>query len=543
MTLQGIPVSRGYVLGKVFVYTETTTEFNDFASQPVEDVAAEQLRLETAVKESTDQLRQLVNQLKESSRDEEAAIINNQLVLLRDPEIIDSSKEMIESDKVKAEYAIGQVVKETAELFKSMDDDEYLAARALDIEDIGKRILMNLSGINESPLSELSPNTIVIAEDLKPSDTASLDRTNTAAFVTQLGGPTSHTAILAKAMGIVAVLGAGEKIMKVQTGDTAIVDGCSGLVIVNPDEASIREYEKKKAAFDQEVEALQEVKDKPCCTRSGKEIVLGSNVGSLEEIDIALENGAEEVGLFRTEFLFLDRDTAPTEDEQYDIYASAVKKTNGNVIFRTIDIGGDKDVPYMNLPTEENPFLGKRALRLCFDDTVLFKTQLRALIRASQHGLVKIMFPMVGSVDDIVRAKALVQECFNELDSENVEHGTDVKTGIMIEIPAAAVIAEDLAKECDFFSIGTNDLVQYTLAVDRGNQDIASYYNPFHPAVLILIKKTIEAANQAGIPCGMCGEMAGIPEAIPTLLGYGLGKFSVSPSLLLSTKKIIRDND
>jgi phosphoenolpyruvate-protein phosphotransferase (PTS system enzyme I) len=544
MDIQGIPVSAGIAIGKAFLYSgilpvSSCTGNADTAANP----ETEKNKLEQAVTEAERQLSELIGRIPTEGRKQEADILNTQKYLLRDPEITGTAAEAVEKRRITAEQAVTEAVNENAAVFAEMDDDPYLKERSGDIEDIGRRLLSILAGsCGTCSLSELPPDSIVIAETLGPSDTVQLDRTHTAAIVMEHGGSTSHAAILARSMELPAVSGIQGMCRMVLPGDTVIVDGCTGQVFIKPEPSVVEAYTRKIAAYEERKCELKKAAHVPCRTKTGKNILLAANIGSPADIDRALENGADGVGLFRTEFLYLDRSAPPDEEEQYSIYRTAAEKLGTRpLVVRTLDIGGDKEIPYLHLPKEDNPFLGTRAIRLCFAHPELFKIQLRALLRAAVYGNIKIMFPMVSSADDILTAKRFIAECARELDSEKQEYNEEVETGIMIEIPAAAIIAEELAPLCSFFSIGTNDLTQYTLAVDRTNESLAPLYNPFHPAVLALIRKTIDAAHKTGISCAMCGEFAGNPKAVPQLLAYGLDEFSVSVSVLPETRRLIMD--
>ena len=425
------------------------------------------------------------------------------------------------------------------DIFEAMDDD-YMRERAADIKDVAGRILANLKGYSIDILTNLPENTIVVASDLTPSDTAGLDKDKVIAFLTNIGGKTSHTAIMARTLEIPSVVGLNDITTLVKNGDTVIVDGNEGFVFINPNEAKIKEYLDKKLDFENEKIELLKLKNIKTVTRSGKRVEVAGNIGNPKDVIKVIQNGGEGIGLFRTEFLYMDRDTMPTEEEQFTAYKYVAEMMKDKpVVIRTLDIGGDKKLSYLPMPEEMNPFLGYRAIRICLDRTDIFKDQLRALLRASAFGNIKIMFPMISSLDEFVKSKAHVKECMEELKAKGITFNENLEIGIMIEIPAAAIMADELAKHVDFFSIGTNDLIQYTLAADRMNEKVAYLYNPMHPAVLRLIKITIDAAHKEGKWCGMCGEMAGDETAIETLLEYGLDEFSMSASSILEAKKII----
>ena len=416
--------------------------------------------------------------------------------------------------------------------------------RAADIKDVSKRIISNLAGKGGDAFAITEANTIVVAHDLTPSDTAQLDRTKVIGFMTNIGGRTSHAAIMARTLEIPAVLGLGDITDAVKNGDTVILDGITGDVIINPSEEVIAEYQAKKEKYTAEQEELKKLIDVKTTTKSGKRVEVCGNIGKPEDVLGVIANGGDGVGLFRTEFLYMDRDNAPTEEEQYESYKFVLEKMEGKqVVIRTLDIGGDKTLPYLPLPQEMNPFLGYRAIRLSLDRKELFKVQLRALLRASVYGKLCVMFPMISGIQEFMQAKEIVEECKAELKAEGKEYSDTIQWGIMVEIPAAAVYADELAKYVDFFSIGTNDLIQYTLAADRMSEKVSYLYNPMHPAVLRLIKMTIDGAHKHGKWVGMCGEMAGDEAAIPTLVEYGLDEFSMSATSILTAKKIILDQE
>jgi phosphotransferase system enzyme I (PtsI) len=544
MTLTGIPASPGIAIGTAFLFYDETEAGTGNKTIGSIDPYAEINKLEEAMRTVERELTGFVEKSKNVGDAAQADILNSHIYILRDPEIVSEAKRFITEEKMRAEDAYTAAIRETAEIFAGMDDDPYLQERAKDIEDVGNRVTRKLTGVQTQDLSNLPPNTIVVARELKPSDTATLDRNHVIGFATDTGGATSHTAILAKAAGLVAVVGAGDMSPQIKNGEMLILDGTYGIIIVNPDSATLGSYKEKQTAHLDRTEYLKKLAQLPCVTSSGKRIILAANIGSEQEVEEAAKNGADAIGLFRTEFLYLDRDSAPDEEEQFLIYKFVLERMgNKPVIVRTLDIGGDKEIPYLGLPREENPFLGARALRLCFMYPEIFRTQIRALLRASVFGTLEIMFPMVQSVEEIEEAKKFLGDCKHELAAEGKGFAKEIRVGIMIEIPAAAIISDELARHCDFFSIGTNDLTQYTLAADRGNKAVAKLYNPFHPAVLKLIKTTIDSAHKHGIPCGMCGEFAGNPEAIPLLLEYGLDEFSMSAALIPATKDIIMNGE
>ena len=424
-------------------------------------------------------------------------------------------------------------------VFENMDD-AYMRARAADVKDIGNRIIKNLYHSSENKQTVFEPDTILIAEDLSPSDTITLDIKNVTGFATQTGSQTSHAAIIAKAKGVPAIVGCGSELTAIKNGDVVILDGASGQLLINPDQGQVTEYITKRDAFRKHAEHLKSLKDIPSITTDGSRITLSANISNAGDWPAVFENGGEGVGLLRTELLFMDRDSFPTEDEQFEFYKQVALHSKGKpVIVRTIDIGGDKHLPYFNLPAELNPFLGYRAIRICLDQKELFITQLKAILRASVFGDLKIMFPMISNIQEIRAAKSILEEAKTALQVEGLAFKYGIKTGIMIEIPSAAITADLLAKEVDFFSIGTNVLCQYTLAVDRMNEKITHLYDPFNPAVLRLISFIIEQGEKHNIHVGMCGEMAGDPLVTLLLLGMGLKDFSMSAASIPAVKKII----
>lgn len=533
---KGIAASTGYVVGKVFL---KAIEEIVIAEKTKIDKEEEKKRLEKALELSRQQITVLKDKTAAEIGESEAEVFVSHLMMLDDPEFIGAVLQNVESGNFSAEIAVNAVADMYLAIFSDMED-EYMKERAADIRDVRDRILRNLTGSISGGLSELEENTVVVAHDLTPSDTAQLDKSRVAAFLTDIGGRTSHSAIMARTLEIPAVVGLEDITSSVKTGDMVIVDGVEGVVIINPDEDTVRLYEEKKVMIKKEKEELKKLIHTKTLTKAGKEIIIAGNIGEPEDIHKVIENGGEGVGLFRTEFLYMNRNELPSEEEQYEAYKYVAEKMEGKpVVIRTLDIGGDKKLPYLPLSEEVNPFLGYRAIRLCLDRTDIFKTQLRAILRASAHGRIQIMFPMISSLEEILKSKELLKECMGELWKEEKAYNANVETGIMIEIPAAAIIADELAKHVDFFSIGTNDLIQYTLAADRMNENISYLYNPMHPAVLRLIKMTIDAAHKEGKWCGMCGEMAGDETAIPTLLEYGLDEFSMSASSMLRARQII----
>lgn len=531
---KGLGVSKGYAIGIAYVInTQEDVCFDSVTQNPAE----ESDRLNQAILKSKEQVSRIACKARQNLNKKNAEIIESQLNFLDDPAFTGEAFSKIKQDSVSAEKAISDITQSLYDMFSGFDD-EYTKERAADIKDVGGRILTNLSGrTKDIDFENLPQNTILFAHDLKPSDTAQIDKQKVTAFVTEVGGKTSHTAILAKALGIAAVVGCGEILNTVKTGMTVIVDGVSGDVIISPDKTTIEKYSLLSEKLSEHKAELAASTQKSVCTKCGKNITVAANIGGLEDLKTALLNGADGVGLFRTEFIYMNRQEMPSEEEQFSIYKEAAEMLDGKPLtIRTLDIGGDKSLPYFKIPKESNPFLGMRAIRLCLKNPDIFKTQLRAILRASAFGNIQIMFPMISSIKELECAKEILEICKNDLKRDNINYNPSVKIGMMIEIPAAALIADEFAEKVNFFSIGTNDLTQYTLAVDRMNENISELYDQTHPAVLRLIKMTINAAHNASIPCYMCGELASDEKTIPLLLEYGLDEFSVSPGALLETK-------
>ena len=538
MNKKGIAASKGYAIGKVFIKAHEEIVITD---AKVNDIEAEKAKLDSALKASHTQLEAVKAKAEESMGADKAAVFEAHITLLDDPEFTGAMSLEIENNSINAMKAVENVTNTFVMIFESMED-AYMRERAADIKDVSKRIISNLAGRGGDDFAITEENTVVVAHDLTPSDTAQLDRTKVSGFITNIGGRTSHAAIMARTLEIPAVLGLGDITECVKNGDKIIVDGLTGDVIINPSEEVIAEYEAKKAKFQAEQEELKKLIEVKTVTKAGKRVEVCGNIGKASDVDQVIANGGDGVGLFRTEFLYMDRDQAPTEEEQYEAYKHVLEKISGPVVIRTLDIGGDKTLPYLPLPQEMNPFLGYRAIRLCLDRKEIFKVQLRALLRASVYGDLRVMFPMISGIQEFEQAKAVVEECKAELTAEGKKFSDTIQWGIMVEIPAAAVMADELAKHVDFFSIGTNDLIQYTLAADRMSEKVSYLYNPMHPAVLRLIKMTIDGAHSQGKWCGMCGEMAGDETAIPTLVEYGLDEFSMSATSILNAKKLIMEN-
>lgn len=534
---KGTGASPGVALGKALVIEHS--ELN-IEKKNIENVETEVEKLQAAVEESKKELEQVKERAKVELGEHEAEIFEAHLLVLQDPELIDQTIAKIRDEKVNADFALNEVKEMFVSIFESMDN-EYMRERAADIKDVTNRVLRHILGIKVVDLSALSEEVILIAHDLTPSDTATMNKKMVLGFLTNIGGRTSHTAIMARTLEIAAVVGLSDVTENVKDGDFIVFNGETGQVIVNPDEKVINEYRDLKAKFDEEKEALKQLIGKTSITLDDRHVELAGNIGSPNDLEGLIKNDAEGVGLYRTEFLYMDKeDDFPSEEEQYEAYKAVLEGMNGKpIVIRTLDIGGDKELKYFKMDEEMNPFLGYRAIRLCLDRTDIFKTQLRALYRASVHGKLRIMFPMISSLEELLKSKEIIKEVLSEMDAEGMEYSKDVEVGMMIEIPSAAVISDILAKHVDFFSIGTNDLIQYTCAVDRMNQKISYLYNQFNPAVLRLIKMVIDNAHKEGKWVGMCGEAAGDQRMIPILLGMGLDEFSMSPISILPARKFI----
>ena len=537
---KGIAASKGYAIGTIVIKEDTEIIIDN---TKITDVEGEISNLNVALEASKDQLAKIRDKAEKEIGADKAAVFSSHIMLLDDPELSSAIIDKIQNDKDNAVKATSEIIDMYVGIFGSMDD-EYMRERASDIKDVGNRVLANLTNSSTGGVDDLAENSIVVAHDLTPSDTAQLDKSKVVAFLTNIGGRTSHSAIMARTLEIPAIVGLNDITTSVSNGDTVIVDGSEGVVIINPSEATIEEYKAKQAEFEKEKERLKSLINVRTVTKAGKRTEVCGNIGKAEDVNQVLENGGEGIGLFRTEFLYMDRNEMPTEEEQFNSYKYVAEKMGEKpVVIRTLDIGGDKVLPYLPLPEEMNPFLGYRAIRLCLDKKDIFKIQLRALLRASAYGNIKIMFPMIASLSEFLAAKEVLQECMEELRSEDKDFNENLEVGMMVEIPSAAVCADELAKYVDFFSIGTNDLIQYTLAADRMNEKVSYLYDPMHPAVLRLIKMTIDGAHSQGKWCGMCGEAAGDETVIPTLVQYGLDEFSMSASSILRAKELIMNQD
>ncbi|CAG4696307.1 phosphoenolpyruvate--protein phosphotransferase [Enterococcus faecalis] len=541
--LKGIAASDGVAVAKAYLLVQPDLSFNKTS---VEDTDAEATRLDDALAKSTEELQAIRDKAAQSLGEAEAQVFDAHLMVLSDPEMVGQIKQNIQDNKVNAEAALKEVTDMYIGMFEAMDDNAYMQERAADIRDVAKRILAHLLGVTLPNPSMINEEVIVVAHDLTPSDTAQLDRTYVKAFVTDIGGRTSHSAIMARSLEIPAIVGTKEITDKVKAGDILAVNGIIGDVIIDPTDAEKSEFEAEAKAYADQKAEWDKLKNAETVTADGKHVELAANIGTPKDLEGVHKNGGEAVGLYRTEFLYMDSSDFPTEEDQYQAYKAVLEGMEGKpVVVRTMDIGGDKELPYLTLPHEMNPFLGYRALRISLSELGdgMFRTQMRALLRASVHGNLRIMFPMVATLKEFRAAKAIFENEKQKLVNEGVEVSNDIQVGIMIEIPAAAVLADKFAKEVDFFSVGTNDLIQYTMAADRMNERVSYLYQPYNPSILRLIKNVIDAAHAEGKWAGMCGEMAGDQTAVPLLLGMGLDEFSMSATSILKTRSLMKRLD
>ena len=541
--LKGIAASDGVAVAKAYLLVQPDLSFETVT---VEDTSAEEARLDAALAASQDELSVIREKAVESLGEEAAAVFDAHLMVLADPEMTGQIKETIRAKQVNAEAALTEVTDMFIAIFEGMEDNPYMQERAADIRDVTKRVLANLLGKKLPNPATINEESIVVAHDLTPSDTAQLNKKYVKAFVTNIGGRTSHSAIMARTLEIAAVLGTNNITELVKDGDVLAVSGITGEVVINPTEEQIAEFKAAGEAYAKQKAEWALLKDAQTVTADGKHFELAANIGTPKDVEGVNDNGAEAVGLYRTEFLYMDSQDFPTEDDQYEAYKAVLEGMNGKpVVVRTMDIGGDKELPYFDLPKEMNPFLGYRALRISISETgnQMFRTQLRALLRASVHGKLRIMFPMVALLTEFRTAKGILEEEKAKLVAEGVAVADDIEVGIMIEIPAAAMLADQFAKEVDFFSIGTNDLIQYTMAADRMNEQVSYLYQPYNPSILRLINNVIKAAHAEDKWAGMCGEMAGDQTAVPLLVGMGLDEFSMSATSVLRTRSLMKKLD
>ncbi|GGM36114.1 phosphoenolpyruvate-protein phosphotransferase [Paraliobacillus quinghaiensis] len=536
--ISGIAASSGIAIAKAYKLAAPDLSFD---KKKVEDVESEVKRLSQALETSKEELEKIKSNARKTLGDEHAEIFSAHLLVLSDPELINPIEDKIKTDNVNAEFALNETATMFIDMFKAMEN-EYMRERAADIQDVTKRVMAHLLNVTFPDPALIDEEVIIIAEDLTPSDTAQLNKQFVKGFTTNIGGRTSHSAIMARSLEIPAVVGTKTITSDAKEGDVVIIDGIDGVVILNPSDEEIATYKQKQADFEKQKQIWAQLKDEPTVSSDGEHVELVANIGTPDDVAGIINNGGEGVGLYRTEFLYMGKSELPTEDEQFEAYSSVLEQMGDKpVVVRTLDIGGDKELSYLDLPKEMNPFLGFRAIRLCLERDDIFRTQLRALLRASTYGNLKIMFPMIATLNEFRQAKVLLEEEKAKLKNEGVTVSEDIEVGIMVEIPSTAVIARQFAKEVDFFSIGTNDLIQYTMAADRMNEHVSYLYQPYHPAILNLVNNVIEAAHAEGKWAGMCGEMAGDSIAIPILLGLGLDEFSMSATSILPARTQIKD--
>ncbi|OYS02109.1 phosphoenolpyruvate--protein phosphotransferase [Lactobacillus taiwanensis] len=537
-TLKGIAASDGIAVAPAYLLVEPDLSFSKTS---VSDVDAEVARFKKVVEESTKELEKVRDKAKESLGAEEAQVFDAHLLFLSDPEFTGAIEQEIKDQKVNAEAALDETAQKFITIFEGMTDNAYMQERAADVRDVSKRLMAHLLGKKLPDPAAIDHEVVVVAYDLTPSDTAQLNKKYVKGFVTDVGGRTAHSAIMARSLEIPAVVGTETITKDFKDGDMLIADGLDGDAIINPTNAQIEEYTKKGEAFAKQKEEWKKLKNEPSVTANGKKFIIAANIGTPNDMKGVKENGAEAIGLYRTEFLYMDSKDFPSEEAQFDAYKKVIEDMDGKqTIIRTCDIGGDKHLDYWDLPEEMNPFLGVRAIRLSMQYKDIFRTQLRALLRASAYGPLGIMFPMIGTLAELREAKQILAEEKDKLAKEDVKIGDDLQVGMMIEVPAAAVLADQFAKEVDFFSIGTNDLIQYTMAADRGNDNVSYLYQPYNPSVLRLIKHTIDGAHENGIWCGMCGEAAGDDIMFPILLSMGLDEYSMSATSILRIRSLMK---
>lgn len=535
MIYKGIAGAEGIGIGKALVVCEQTLDYSHVVFSGAEN---ETNRLQAAIAAFCEKVTAMQKKLTASVGEKQAEILNGQIMMIQDPFMTSQMQDFIAGGQC-AEAAVDAVCNMYIEMFSSVEDD-LTRQRATDIRDMRARLLGILLGQTEVDLSDLPPETVLVAHDFTPSMTANMQKEHIVGILSECGSKTSHSAILARSLELPAVMSVENICTLLENGDTVIVDGTRGEVVVRPAQGILEAYASKREQLKMEKQALHAFAGKKTVTADGKQLAVYANIGNPDDVPAVLQNDGEGVGLFRTEFLFMDRTALPSEEEQFAAYRAVATQMQGKeVIIRTLDVGGDKDIPYLHMEKEENPFLGHRAVRYCLDNPEIYKVQLRALLRASAYGNIKIMLPLVTTVSEVRRVRELLESTKAELRRENIEFRENIPVGVMIETPAAAMTADLLAKEADFFSIGTNDLTQYTMAVDRGNSKVSALYSHYNPAVLRLIKQTAEAANRAGIPVGMCGEAAGDKAFIPLLIAFGLHEFSVTPAAVLPTRKTV----
>ncbi|MEK2554564.1 phosphoenolpyruvate--protein phosphotransferase [Lactiplantibacillus plantarum] len=539
--LKGIAASDGVAIAKTYMLVDPDLSFE---KTTVSDTDAEVARLHDAFDASKAELKVIKDKAVENLGEEEAEVFEAHITILSDPEMLGQIEGKIKDDKVNAEEALKEVTDTFISMFEAMTDNAYMQERAGDIRDVTKRVLSHLLGVTLPSPALIDSEVIVVAHDLTPSDTAQLDRKYVKGFITDIGGRTSHSAIMSRTLEIPAVVGSESATTDIKEGDTVVLDGINGDALVAPTDAEVADYQQKAKDFVAQKAEWAKLKNEATVSKDGKHFELASNIGTPDDMDGVLDAGSEAIGLFRSEFLYMNSSELPDEDTQFEAYKKVVEGMNGKpVIVRTMDIGGDKELPYLPLPDEMNPFLGYRAIRISLDRDDIFRTQLRALLRASHYGQLRIMFPMIATLDEFRKAKAIFEEEKAKLVAAGTPVADDIKLGIMIEIPAAAILADQFAKEVDFFSIGTNDLIQYSFAADRGNEQVSYLYQPYNPSLLRLIKHVIDAAHANGRFTGMCGEVAGDQIAVPLLMGLGLDEFSMSSTSVLKTRSLMKKLD
>lgn len=532
--LVGKGISEGIGLGKAVILEENRLKIE---KQKIENISAEKQQIYDAVKEVESEIEKLIKNIDGTEKE----IMQAYLMILQDPSLIQETIKIIEQEKCNSAYAVENGLNQIIKTFEEMDDP-YMAARSRDIEDMKKRILAKLLKIEEIDLSKLPENTILVAKELSTSDSAKMNLKNISGIITEIGGVNSHMAIIARTNEIPAIVGIRHIFENIKENDFIALNGATGEIFLNPTQKKIEELTKNQENIKQEKQELEKYKNKKAITKDGHQVELLANIGGPQDIQIVIDNTAEGVGLLRSEFLYMDAKDFPSEEEQFEAYKKIAESLeNKRLVIRTLDIGGDKDLKYMKLPKEENPFLGYRAIRIYLDNVDLFKVQLRAILRASSYGNVAIMLPMISSIEELRKSKEIIEEVKQELKTKNIKFNENIEVGIMVEIPSSAVMADEFAKECDFFSIGTNDLIQYTIAVERGNEKLVNLYSHFNPAVIHLIKSAIDGAHKNGILCGMCGEAAGDVNFIPLLVGLGLDEFSMNANKILKARKLIID--
>lgn len=537
ITLKGIGVSKGIGLGKTFIIKQKKAEVE---KKTIKNYKEEIRRLEEARQKAKRQLEELQRYTQKNIGEDESLIFEVHQMMLQDEDFIGRMKQFIQDESINAEYAVKRTQNEYVKIFSQVEDP-YIKERVADIQDISKRLINILTDTMEQSLSEIKESVIIVAQDLSPSEAAQLNREKVLGFITEDGAETSHTAILARTMDIPAVVGAQNILNHIKNGDTIIFDGTEGNIVIHPDDKTKAQWIEKQKKHRMRVESLDQLKGTKSITKDGVEIKINANIGTPKDVEIALKNDAQGVGLFRSEFLYMNKSKMPSEEEQFQAYKAVLEKMqNKPVIIRTLDIGGDKEIPYLQISKELNPFLGYRAIRISLNQVDLFKTQLRALLRASIYGNLGIMFPMISTLQEVHQAKRMIEEVKKDLINQKIPFRSNIEIGVMIETPAAALISDQLAKEVDFFSIGTNDLTQYTIAVDRMNRQVAYLYNTRHPAVLKLIEMTIKNGHKENIWVGICGEAAADPDLVEIFVTMGIDELSVTPGAILEVRQVVQ---